>query len=448
MKKNLFVIGIGFLLIGASIFSACTKEGPMGPAGTNGTNGTNGANGTNGTNGVDGGTNCQECHNPATVTMAATQYELSKHSFGEAAFGEAGNATCAPCHESEGFKYVVASNILSTFTLNTTTNKYVNNYVATSSTAYGEFTCNTCHSSLHTTYGKEDFSPLTSVAPVSSTMWGGALTFDAIAKGGKSNLCIKCHQPRPITASTNGNVIDYAGLAANPTAVFYDPASSTNILKPSYRTGAHYGTVGAIYVGKGGVEFGTGYSNSPHTAIATCQDCHMASINGTSGGHTFFAAGNYNGCNQTGCHLDNPLSSASTKVVATQTAAKTALNNLAAKLKIGTVEILSRNPDSEGNLWYGKTTNNYDGYFNFYDPSSNPEGETNNPGGVFQNPSPSNSWTADQKAHNLTLPLLTLTNAQMGAVINFQLCLREYSLGVHNTNYTMTLLNNSIAALP
>jgi hypothetical protein len=36
----------------------------------------------------------------------------------------------------------------------------------------------------------------------------------------------------------------------------------------------------------------------------------------------------------------------------------------------------------------------------------------------------------------------------MGAIINFQLCLREYSLGIHNTKYTMALLNNTLAALP
>jgi hypothetical protein len=35
----------------------------------------------------------------------------------------------------------------------------------------------------------------------------------------------------------------------------------------------------------------------------------------------------------------------------------------------------------------------------------------------------------------------------MGAIINFQLCLREYSLGIHNTAYTTALLQNSIDAL-
>jgi hypothetical protein len=72
---------------------------------------------------------------------------------------------------------------------------------------------------------------------------------------------------------------------------------------------------------------------------------------------------------------------------------------------------------------------------------------TNNPAGTFQNPGNTSSWSAEQKAQNLLLPKITLTNAQMGAIINFQLCLRDYSLGIHNYKFTMALLKNSIAIL-
>ena len=71
--------------------------------------------------------------------------------------------------------------------------------------------------------------------------------------------------------------------------------------------------------------------------------------------------------------------------------------------------------DAEANLWAGLTTAGYDGYLNIYDPSTNPTG-------VWRNPAPSNSWTADQKATNLALPVFpTLKNVTMGAMINFQL---------------------------
>lgn len=446
------MIGVGFLLIGASIFSSCTKEGPMGPAGANGTNGINGTNGTNGKDGLDGGTNCQQCHNPLSVTLVKTQYELSKHKYGEEAFVYSGNTGCSPCHASEAFKYVCRNNTPTTYVLNAATGKYTYQYVADAAYSIGEITCNTCHSSLHTTYGKADYSPLTTVAPVSMNLMGGLETIDIKADGGISNLCIKCHQPRPFSNSnTNGNVLNYDSLANFPAVVFYDAAQANglNKIKPGYRTHSHYGTVGAIYAGKGGVRFtGEAYTNSPHTAIASCQDCHMAPQALRAGGHTFVAKGNFSGCNVEGCHKTAPLTATSSKFKDTQTSIKSKLDALAAKLKVGGVEIMNRNPDTEANLWTGATTNKYDGYLNIYDPINNPNGFTNNPTGTFQSPSPSSSWSQAQKDINSALPKITLTNAQMGAIINFQLCLREYSLGMHNTNFTKALLNNSIAILP
>ncbi|NVO20282.1 MAG: collagen-like protein [Bacteroidetes bacterium] len=459
MKKLLFILAIGAGLL----ITSCTKEGPIGktgPAGANGTNGTNGANGkdgtngingTNGTNGVDANATCTTCHAKDVVDLVSVQYELSKHSYGETAFSEAGNTGCTPCHCSEAFKYVCANNIPSTFTLNAATGKYVNDYATVPDKAYGDITCSTCHSSLHSTYTVADLQPFTNVAPVAMTMWGGTKTINLAQKDGQSNLCLKCHQPRPFTASAgDGNVLDYAAIAANPTAVFYDTTAgvTTNKLKPGYRTHTHYGTVGAIVAGMGGIEFaGTAsYASSAHATQATCQDCHMGAINGKAGGHSFSAAGNFNGCNATGCH--SGISSSDVLWTGTRTEIKTLLNTLAGKLQESGRDILNRNPDATTNLWAGLTANNYDGYLNVYDPASNPTGPANNPNGLFQNPSPASSWTPAQKAQNLTYPKLYLTNAQMGAIINFQLCLREFSLGIHNHDYSFGLLTNSIALFP
>lgn len=440
-KTMLLTAVTALLLVAGNLFmTGCTKEGPAGK------DGIDGANGANGADGQDGTASCITCHSPEGIELAATQYELSKHSYGEAAFEEAGSTTCGPCHLSEAFKYVCANNTPSTFTLNTATSKYVNDYYVAPDAAYGEITCSTCHSSLHTTYESGDLA-LTTVAPVSMSMWGGAKTINLAADGGRSNLCVKCHQPRPFTASAaDGNVLDYAGLASNPTAVFYDAAASGNKLKPGYRTHTHYGTAGAVFAGVGGVEFGSGYENSAHTALASCQDCHMGTMQGKSGGHTFFAKGNFNGCNNDGCHTD-ASSSSDNLWINPRAEIKSKLDALAAALVINGVDIMNRNPDAEHNLWAANTTNKYDGYLNIYDPINNPDGPANNPNGVFRNPSPSNSWSQEQKDYNLTLPLITLTNAQMGSLINFQLCLRDYSLGIHNYKYTKKLLENSLAAL-
>ena len=434
IKLTSVLFTAGFLL------ASC--EGPMGPAGKDGKDGTNGANGQ------DANETCKECHNPTVVDAVAVQFELSKHSYGEASFEEAGNTGCSPCHESEAFKYVCANNTPSTFTLGAN-GKYANDYASVPGKAIGEISCFTCHSSLHTTYDGTDFSPLTNTAAVSMTMWKGTKSINITQDGGMGNLCVKCHQPRPLTTSTttsNGDVVDYASLASDPTAIFYDSSvgnAAPNKVIPSYRTHVHYGTVGAIFAGKGGIEFPGDaiYESSPHTTLASCQDCHMAALNGKAGGHTFMVKGSFNGCNATSCHTG--LSASSDLWKNTRTDVKALLDALATKINTvgGATPILHSETNAESNLWAGNTTGNWDGYLNIYDPSSNP-------GGAWKNPGSTSSWTQAQKDANNLLPVFpSLSNGIMGAMINFQMCLREYSLGIHNTKYTKALLQNTLDVL-
>jgi hypothetical protein len=424
-----------FVLIGVIFMMSCTKEGPIGPKGDDG---------TDGKDGKDAVITCGQCHNPSGVEAKATEFELSKHSFGEAAFEEAGNTTCAPCHSSEGFKYVIKNNVPATYVLNSTTGKYSNSYVSIASKAYGDITCNTCHSSLHNTYGVADYA-YTTTDPVPLTMYGGTKTVNLTADGGKSNLCVRCHQPRPFTNASNisdGNLIDYASLSSNPTALFYDSAvgnAAPNKKLPTYRFHVHYGTVGAVYAGVGGVEF-TGslaYTNSYHTANASCQDCHMAGIEGRAGGHTFVAKGNFNGCNTTACHGEGTVTSSNASYWTTPRSEITALlNQLADKINAigGGQNILHSEKDVEANLWAGTTTGNFDGYLDIYSSSSNPSGYWRDP--------------ANTSSANMAKPKFpSLTNAQVGALLNFQFALREYSRGIHNYKYVKALLTNTIAVL-
>ena len=455
MKLNNFSKLLLSAFVMVCLASSCVKEGPMGATGATG------ANGKDGVDGKDANETCKACHTSTKVDLISTQFQFSKHEYGEAAFEEAGTTGCAPCHEQEGFKDVVARKVPSTFTLNASTGKYTNDYACSSSTAYGEIGCSTCHSSLHTTYGTADLA-FTTVAPVSMTMWGGKKTIDLPADNHKSNLCVKCHQPRPQQNMQNSNVQDYEALVNNPTGIAWDannPTATTNIIRPSYRMHVHYGSVGAIYAGMGGIEFkgAEPYKNSAHTTVASCVDCHMGAMVERAGGHTFKVRNSTDGtgltaqtkwnlttCNVAGCHTSE-IKTTSTLWAATRAEIKGLLDQLAAKLVVvkpdGTkVDILNRNSDPSTNLWAGITTNNYDGYLNVYDPVLAPNAGLQN--------SNSSSFTAEQKAINSALPKLSLTNAQYGALLNFQLCLREYSLGIHNTLYTRALLKNSIAILP
>ncbi len=440
--KNLIRLCLALLVVGL-IITSCTGE--MGPAGKDGTNG------ANGDAGKDANETCKECHNPNVVNAVVDQFDFSKHFYGEASFKASENTGCSPCHTSEAFKYVCENYVPATFTLNTTTGKYSNDYATVPAATLGEIGCFTCHSQLHTTYTGSDFAPLTSTAAVSMTMWKGTKSINLTQDGGMSNLCIKCHQPRPLTTSStlsNSDVIDYESFVTNPDAIFYDNTVGNavpNIMVPSFSTHVHYGTVGAVFAGQGGVQF-TGsqiYENSTHTTVASCQDCHMTAISGRSGGHTFAAEDNFNGCDMIGCHSSPITSSSTTYWAVPRTEIEGLLSSLATKINsIGSGQkILHIDDDPITNLWSGYTSENYDGCLDIYDPSLNPSG-------AYRNPAPSSGWTQANKDANALLPIFpSLKNVVMGSIINFQFCLREYSLGIHNYKYTKALLQNSIDAL-
>lgn len=445
MKRfTAFILAAGMMIAGASfLMTGCTKEGPQGEPGTNGKDG------------VDANETCKQCHAANVVDAIAVEFELSKHNWGEAAFEEAGNTSCGPCHEHKAFVYACANDVPASFTFNTTTNKWVNDYSVPSSEAIGEIGCFTCHSALHTTYGTEDLA-LTNTKAVPMTMWAGAKTIDLTQDGGKSNLCVKCHQPRPLTCGNDpaGRVLNYDSIKNFPALMMYDStagATTNKYLRPSYRMHIHYGAVGAVYAGMGAIEYpgSVSYGNSPHTSLATCQDCHMADpMTGIAGGHSFnvrnskeTALGssttwNFNGCNVEGCHALSPLDATSSKFKDTRAAVKTLLDQLAAKINAcgGGTDILHKDSDGSTNLWAGVTTNNYDGYMDIYSSSTNPSGYWRDP--------------YNTSSANMAKPKFpSLTFLQTGAIINFQFCLREYSLGIHNTVYVKALLTNTIEQL-
>ncbi len=448
MKKiTKLILAAGMFVAAAGlILSSCTKEGPQGAAGTNGKDGD------------DAGTTCKQCHAKAVVDRVATEFELAKHSWGTTAFEEAGNTGCTPCHAQKAFVYVCQNNVPSSFTFNSTTGKWVNDYATVASDAIGAISCFTCHSSLHTTYGMADLA-FTTTAPVDMTMWAGLKTINLTQDSGVSNLCVKCHQPRPLTCGNDpsGRLMPYDSLAMpdqHNTLMYDSTAGAHNIYaKPSYRMHIHYGAIGAVYAGKGGIEFSgdpgdVSYTNSPHTTVAACPDCHMAEpMTGIAGGHAFnvrnakeSALGssttwNFNGCNKTGCHDQNPITATATKWATTRANDKALLDTLAAWInRAGSGHDILHAEATSTNLWAGVSTGNYDGYLDIYSSSSNPAGYWRDPYGL-----------GSTNAAKPKFPSLNF--AQTGALINFQFCLREYSLGIHNTQYSTALLTNSINAL-
>jgi hypothetical protein len=199
-------------------------------------------------------------------------------------------------------------------------------------------------------------------------------------------------------------VIDYSKLISDPTTAYA-------LSSISYRTGVHYGAQGAMAAGVGAIEFGTGYTQSAHVANASCDVCHMASPKALAGGHSFSAVGNFNGCNATGCH--STMSATNATYTAAKADVTALLSSLATKI----------NAAGGGNNIIDPAT----GYFNIYDASSNPSGY----------------W----KTGTGTPTFPGVTNAQFGAILNYQLVLRGGGTGVHNYPYIKKLLENTIAAI-
>lgn len=382
---------------GALLAISCTKEGPIGP------------NGNDGLPGTDANENCKTCHNALVVDAKKGEYHFSMHG-SDLAFEEGTRNSCAPCHSHQGLMDVVTNNTPSTFVPNPTdATKFVNSYIAGPAAINlpSRIGCTTCHGNIHTSYELADFTPLTNEKTVSMTMWGGAKEMNFSKTS--SNMCAKCHQPRPVTGS-NGNVIDYALLVAQPT----DPYKLSSI---SYRSGIHYGAHAAVVAGTGAIEL-TGTTSYPskthvHGEKASCATCHMAAPQGLSGGHSFMATGNFKGCNTTDCH--ESMSATSTAY----TALKSEMEGLIAQLGLKLGNLVQK--EASDGLFHG--------YVNIYDANANPTGYYRNPA----NGSPA---------------FPAITNAQFAAILNFQFAIREHSHGVHNPSYLRALLKNTIAAIP
>jgi hypothetical protein len=368
------ILGFSVAII---LLNAC--EGPMGP---------------DGTEGKDANETCKKCHNNESgLSSKFAQANHSMHLSGEAWF-EGTRNSCAPCHTKDGFLDVIKNNPAN--------NKYFASAgVLNTPSPLG---CGTCHK-IHTVYDSTDWD-LTFSGSINLLI--DTTKNIAVNLNNKSQLCMKCHQPRIVkqmdfTNTPNGT---YTGI--------------------SYRWGPHYGTVGAIFAGKGAFEISgnMGYANSSHTTVSSCVTCHMATQSGLSGGHTFFAKNEENGSINTNgcavCHQSEITAKTFTgKITAAQDTIKKYLTQLSDKIDaLGTNGgILEK--DGEGN---------YTGYVDIYDASSNPDANYKNPGNG-----------------NIAFP--TINNKQAAAIVNLQLIVRDKSLGIHNFLYTKALLKNSIAAL-
>jgi len=271
--KNIFKT-LFITILAAFLFVAC--EGPTGPSGENG---------------VNAAETCTECHNNSQViAVKQVQYLASVHAVG--GNFERNDADCAACHTSQGFLDRIATGEME---------------ASSDISNPAPVNCYTCHD-IHKTYTDEDWSLTTSDAV---TFWINDDTYDME----NSNLCANCHQmriPEPMPA-----------------------VGGADVFVPIKYWGIHHGPQSSLLAGSGGVEFGTGYTNSSHTTMISdgCITCHMADAYGSqAGGHTFnityeshgSTEFNFAGC--VACHTDTDA--LEIKIEETHVAIETLLDEL------------------------------------------------------------------------------------------------------------------------
>lgn len=421
MKKLAAVL---FVTLAFSLYGCKGPEGPVGPAGLAGKDGKDGKDaGFVYFDGFKDSLKCSTCHTAGIDTTffvqgRKTEWDNSKHNVGGDIDRNAAN--CAGCHTTEGF--------LDRATMNFTTQFAWSEKLHPSPP--GCFAC-------HAPHGRGNFTLRDSSATTLTNVFvgGSDKPFDG---GGKSNLCVKCHQPRNTSAVSPAPNVN---------------AAATDILTiTSTRWYQHYGVQAQMFQGtggNGGFQFpGYTYSNSGHTALIQaktlgCIDCHMQEPVGggaaKAGGHTMWLAYDAEGtetflvkdCKV--CHTDI-VSGTSTTLSATAFNAykSNARNNIAAQIDtlagllmdtLITINCTSgtRTVSGKSVPWLSKTVSAETGEASYSILAGTVSG--------------------------IAYPSIKAKGTSAGALWNFMFVEHDRSGGVHNYQYAKALLDASIKEL-
>jgi len=415
-KLSIFAIAL------MSLGAACVKEGPPGKTGDTGTNG------TNGTNGKDANSTCLTCHSTAVMTAKQSQYELSKHFFGNTV--SRNTKYCARCHTSDGFKEI------------TSQDKFV---VSNDIPNAVRITCETCHSHSTFEFGTDN-GPLilTTTDPVYLNYYNNTKAQDF---GKVNNLCCTCHQ---IRGATSVNYTDAAGKVQTFNQLPYFPLDVTKQnTTVKYTVGTsfsvHDGNQSNLFTGINGYEYsGKTYTRTWKHSANKCTECHMNTYDAATkeGGHTLIV--NEAACKT--CHGG----------VDKLTPIQTEIDGLRVQLgeELVKKKVFKKTTNSSGVVSYS-AVQSHDFYGTLFPTTQSTTlfamglvaANTVNPG-----PTPS--------ANDLLVYANTVTMAvdpdwalrigrewkygELGAAYNYGYINSELSKGLHNPTYARQILQNSI----